>query len=76
MKVPDPGRFHIPNQPVAVEYDCRGQRKTKVLPNAFQAKAFFIGKDKANKNPKIVKQPNRFVGNADDFTIIKEPNNE
>lgn len=45
-----------PNQQTAavtVEYDCRGQRKTKTFDNVYAAKSFYVSKMKDGRNPKI-----------------------
>ena len=44
-----------PIEPVAIEYDCRGKRVIKTLANAYEAKRFWMAKDKAGKNPKVRK---------------------
>lgn len=38
-----------------VEYDCKGKRVRKFFADAFAAKTFYIAKDKAGKNPRVVK---------------------
>ena len=38
---------------IAIEFDCRGLRKTKEFDDAFEARQFFAQKDKAGKNPKV-----------------------
>lgn len=42
------------NEPVTVEYDSRGQRVRKVLPNAITARRFYAAKLKAGHNPAVV----------------------
>lgn len=41
--------------PIKVEYDSRGRRTVKELPNAFKARSFYTAKFKLGKNPRIVK---------------------
>jgi len=41
---------------VTVEYDYRGQRKAKTFDCAYKARRFYVAKDKAKKNPKIIKE--------------------
>jgi hypothetical protein len=48
-------RFHVPKEPVIVEYDSRGKRVTKRFPDAFKARAFYLAKFKAGCNPKVRK---------------------
>ena len=55
FRIPNPSRFQSPDEPVAVEYDCRGRRVTKVFASAYAARRFWIAKDKAGKNPQIKK---------------------
>lgn len=43
--------------PTTVEYDCRGHRTTKTLPDAYKARQFYTAKAKAGKNPKVVSSP-------------------
>lgn len=38
---------------VTVEYDCRGERKTKTFDDAFEARRFWIAKDRDGKNPRV-----------------------
>ena len=42
------------NEPVTVEYDSRGQRVRKTLPNSFKARSFYAAKLKAGHNPAVV----------------------
>lgn len=42
------------HEPVTVEYDSRGERVQKTLPNSFKARSFFASKVKAGKNPSII----------------------
>jgi hypothetical protein len=39
---------------VDVEYDARGKRTTKHFEDANEAKAFYVAKEKAGKNPRVV----------------------
>lgn len=41
-------------QPVTVEYDCRGKRVRKTLPTAYAARQFYAAKHKAGKRPAVV----------------------
>ncbi|MEQ8637155.1 hypothetical protein [Gimesia maris] len=51
-----PDRSRYTNNPtITVEYDCRGQRKTKDFKCVYEARRFYLTKDKANKNPKVIK---------------------
>jgi hypothetical protein len=54
-RIINPSRFQAPNEPVVIEYDCRGRRVTKSFADAHAARRFWIAKDKAEKNPKIKK---------------------
>lgn len=54
MKIPD-GRFHAPQEPVVIEYDSRGRRVTKTFTNAYEARRFWISKDRQGRNPHVVK---------------------
>lgn len=38
---------------VAVEYDCRGERRSKTFECPYEARQFFCAKDKAGCNPKV-----------------------
>ena len=40
--------------PVTLEYDCRGKRVTKTLPNAYAARQFYAAKFRAGKHPAVV----------------------
>jgi len=40
---------------VVIEYDCRDTRKMKRFENPFEARRFWIAKDKAGKNPRVRK---------------------
>lgn len=42
---------------VTVEYDSRGQRVRKTLPNAYAARRFYAAKLKAGRNPAVVARP-------------------
>lgn len=42
---------------VTVEYDSRGQRVRKVLPDSWSARRFYAAKLKAGKNPAVVARP-------------------
>jgi hypothetical protein len=44
-----------PPQPVAIEYDKRGQRARKVFIDHFKAKRFYILKDRQGKHPTVRK---------------------
>ena len=44
---------------VVVEYDVRGGRKQKRFENAYEARRFFVVKDRAGKNPKLTKETER-----------------
>jgi hypothetical protein len=39
---------------VIVEYDMRGGRAQKLFTDAYLGRRFFVAKDKAGKNPKVV----------------------
>ena len=41
---------------VWVEYDCRGERKSKHFDDAHEARRFYAAKLKAGKNPKVKKE--------------------
>jgi DNA invertase Pin-like site-specific DNA recombinase len=43
-----------PTPPVIVEYDCRGKRTQKTFEDAYAARRWFVAKDKAGRNPRIV----------------------
>jgi hypothetical protein len=49
-----PMQRKVLNEPVTVEYDCRGRRVTKVLPNSYAARAFYKQKHNAGKRPAVV----------------------
>ena len=38
---------------VIIEYDCRGKRKQKRFEDAFEARRFWVAKDRDGKNPKV-----------------------
>lgn len=40
---------------IAVEYDSRGQRVQRVFNDHFEARRFYVAKDKAGKHPKVVR---------------------
>lgn len=40
--------------PVAVEYDANGKRATKNFEDPMEAKAFYVAKHKAGKNPMVI----------------------
>jgi hypothetical protein len=40
--------------PVTVEYDSRGRRIRKTLPNAYAARSFYKQKHNAGKRPRVV----------------------
>ena len=40
---------------VVVEYDSRGKRVTKSFADTYTSRRFYVSKDKAGKNPRIVK---------------------
>ena len=40
---------------VIIEYDCCGERKTKLFDDPFKARRFYSLKSKANKSPKVRK---------------------
>ena len=51
-----PERSRYKNNPtITVEYDCRGQRKTKEFTCVYKARRFYLDKHKSNKNPKVIK---------------------
>jgi hypothetical protein len=54
-RIINPSRFQIPNDPVVIEYDSRGKRVTKTFSSAYAARRFWMEKDKAGKNPKVIK---------------------
>ena len=39
---------------VTVEYDSRGERTRKTLPNSFEARRFYKRKDREGRNPQVV----------------------
>ena len=41
-------------QPVTVEYDSRGKRVCKTLPNSFKARAFYGRMYREGRNPAVV----------------------
>ena len=43
-------------EPYAVEYDRRGKRVTKQLPDAWAARRFYAAKLKAGANPRFVRE--------------------
>ena len=40
---------------VKIEYDCRGQRKTKPFTDPYQARQFYMAKLREGKNPAVRK---------------------
>lgn len=40
--------------PVTIEYDCRGKRVCKTLPDSWFARRFYAAKHKAGKRPAVV----------------------
>lgn len=44
----------ILNAPVTIEYDARGKRVTKTLPNSYAARQFYAAKYRAGRNPAVV----------------------
>jgi hypothetical protein len=48
---------HLPS--VTIEYDCgaKSDRRTKLFKDPYKAKRFYTAKDKAGKNPKVIKSP-------------------
>lgn len=44
----------IREQPVTVEYDCRGKRVRKTCANSIEARRFYREKFMAGKNPTVV----------------------
>jgi hypothetical protein len=47
-------RKALSNNPVTIEYTCRGKRVRKTLPDSFKARAFYAAKHRAGKNPEVV----------------------
>ncbi|WP_442510559.1 hypothetical protein SH528x_002184 [Novipirellula sp. SH528] len=49
--------------PVNIEFDwgTTGQRRTKRFDDAHEAKAFYMAKDKAGKNPKVIAAESKLV---------------
>ena len=41
---------------VTIEYSCRNKRATKDFEDANEAKKFYAAKEKAGRNPKVLKQ--------------------
>jgi hypothetical protein len=41
--------------PIAIEYDAHGRRVQKTFDDMFEARRFFMAKDRAGKNPKVVR---------------------
>ncbi len=39
---------------ITIEYESRGKRVRKVLPNSFEARKFYRRKDREGRNPKVV----------------------
>jgi hypothetical protein len=44
----------VTQKPVAIEYTARGKRVRKTLPNALAARAFYLRKDREDKQPAIM----------------------
>ena len=42
-------------EPVTIEYDSRGQRVRKTLPDSIAARRFYAAKFKAGRNPAVVR---------------------
>lgn len=40
---------------IAVEYDAYGQRVRKTFEDMYEARRFYVAKDKAGKHPRVVK---------------------
>jgi YD repeat-containing protein len=40
--------------PVTIEYDSRGRRVTKTLPDSYTARRYYAGKDQVGKRPAVV----------------------
>ena len=38
---------------VVVEYDCRGERRSKTFDDPYQARRFYCQKDKAGRHPRV-----------------------
>lgn len=58
-----PMQRKVLQEPVTVEYDCRGKRVQRVLPTSYAARSFFQRMFKAGRNPAIIntqhtKEPN------------------
>ena len=45
----------FPPQAIAIEYDRRGQRARKVFTDHYEAKRFYVLKDKQGKRPSVRK---------------------
>lgn len=46
---------NTPKPSVRVYYDCRGKREFKPFSDAYKARAFYVSKLKAGKNPEVKK---------------------
>ena len=51
-----PMQRNVLNEPVTVEYDCRGRRVRKTLPNSYEARRFYAAKYRAGKRPAVVQK--------------------
>ena len=49
---------------VVVEYACRGKRKQRRFENPFEARRFWIEKDRAGRNPRVKRETERCARNA------------
>ena len=47
--------FRPKPEAIAIEYDSRGQRVCKQFTDHWEARRFYTAKDKAGKNPKVVR---------------------
>jgi len=47
--------INTPRDPVAIEYDKRGERTRKVFTDHYAARRFYVAKDKAGCNPSVKK---------------------
>jgi len=45
------------NTPVVIEYDSRGKRVRKTLPDAWAARRFYARKLREGKRPRFIQQP-------------------
>jgi hypothetical protein len=48
-----PARTPVPA--VIVEYDSRGKRVRKLFADPYEARRFYVAKDKAGRRPKVVR---------------------